>query len=203
MDDDVPDSLDAPALAARLGIPLRTLQTWLKAGVIPRPPPGPRARFSRASIVIAHAVAALRRDGIGLPQIAHFLAKKGDAQLREIAGLTPAQARRGVPALPAPRTPRALPPEATPSSAGKLVSSRPAAPRGGDEPGAPGEPLAVLPAPIDAHDGEPGGTESAALAGSEWRRIELLPGLELHVRKDASPFVQGLAAAIAAGRFAK
>jgi hypothetical protein len=43
----------------------------------------------------------------------------------------------------------------------------------------------------------------AAGLGVEWRRIELLPGLELHLRHDASPFAQGLAAAIASGRFVK
>lgn len=197
MDDQVPESMDATALAARLGIPLRTLQAWLKAGVVPRPPPGPRARFDRAAIVTAHAVAALRRDGIALPQIAQFLAKKREPELREIGGLPPAPGRRGVPALPAPREPRALPSEGTPSSAGKLAV--PEEPEGLP----PGGPLALRGTPLEAHEtaGGPGG--SGALSGSEWRRIELLPGLELHVRKDASAFVQGLAAAIAAGRFAK
>lgn len=181
--DEVPESLDPPALAARLGISLRTLRSWIKAGAVPSPIGGARPHFARAAILCAHAVLALRRDGIGLPEIARFLHKKTEAELREIGGLPP-ETRRGMRALPAPQKVRgALPADATATAPSPMASGRV-------------EPLTVLD-PGAEHEG------SAAMAGSEWRRIELLPGLELHVRKDASGFVQGLAAAIAAGRFAK
>lgn len=200
---EVPESLDARALAARLGVSTRTLRSWTTAGVLPQPEgTGAAARYGRALIVRAHAIAALRRDGVPLDRIARFLGRKSEALLRELGGLPPLPRKRGTPALPAPRTPRALPSGGT--SSGAEEARRREQP-GDDELVAPSvvpraESLAVQ-GSITTHEDDAGG--AGAPVGSEWRRIELLPGLELHVRADASPFVHGLAAAIAAGRFPK
>jgi DNA-binding transcriptional MerR regulator len=180
--DDVPEQLEPAALAARLGISDRTLRSWVKAGLIPRPPAhGHLTRFERRAIVIAHAVAALRRDGISLPQIARFLAKKSELELREIGGLPPP---RSTPLLHADAQSGGGESE-TGLVSGNVVS-RPDA--------------LALQGSLASREGPSG---PGVPIGSEWRRIELLPGLELHVRADASPFVHGLAAAIAAGRFSK
>ena len=181
---DVPESLDSDALAKRLGISARTLRAWVAAGAVPRPPArGHNTRFDRAAIIVAHAVAALRREGVRLPQTKQLLAGKTEAELRELGGLPPA---------PAPRSPRALPANASPSAEPPTKSG----PLSGDV--MPSSPI-PRPNPLDAREE----VRSGAPVGSEWRRIELLPGLELHVRSDAPPFVHGVAAAIAAGRFTK
>ena len=182
--DEIPETLDGPSLAKRLGISSRTLRSWVVAGCIPAPPPrGHNTRYDRARIVIAHAVASLRRDGVPLPHIPRFLAKKTDAELREIGGLPAPRVPGPPPALP-PNASAPQPPSEDASLVGTVVRPDALAVQDGlaprDEPGTDGVPI-----------------------GAEWRRIELLPGLELHVRADASPFVHGLAAAIASGRFAK
>jgi DNA-binding transcriptional MerR regulator len=190
---DVPDSLDSFALADRLGISVRTLRSWIKARVLPRPPrQGHGNRFDRAAIVRAHAVAALRRDGVPLPHIARFLAQKGDVELRELGGLSPA---------PPPRPPiAALPADASPAPE---RAARPSTP----EPAVAPLPAAVPETAVDAPESSlpirataPRETTAKPALGTEWRRIELVPGLELHVRADAPAIVQNLAAAIAQGR---
>ena len=177
MDD---DGIDAAELCKRLGIKERTLRSWIQAGVVPRPPyRGTQTRFGAAAVLIAHAVAALRRSRVPLTKIKPWLLKKTQAELREIAGLPE----------PSP-PPRQLPRDASP----RMASSASI-----EEVVLRGDPLTLPPATLDGHEDSAGG----AIAGSEWRRIELLPGLELHVQKDASAFVHGLASAIASGRFAK
>lgn len=190
--DDVPESLDGNELAERLGISVRTLRAWMQAHALPRPPArGHLTRFDRKLIVLAHAVAALRRDGVPLARIPRFLAKKDDRELREIGGLPPPREPGLPPALPPPRAARALPSDAPPHPSDRgtqidtsVVSSDELA-RGGR---------------LASRDDEHG---SGVPAGAVWRRIELLPGLEIHVREDASAFVHGLAAAIVSGRFGK
>ncbi|AKF04913.1 helix-turn-helix domain-containing protein [Sandaracinus amylolyticus] len=191
--DDVPEALEAAVLAKRLGVSTRTLRAWMQAGALPRPRArGHLTRFDRKQIVIAYAVAALRRDGVPLPHIARFLTNKTDAELREIGGLP---APREPAALPPPPPTRALPSDGTPSA-----PARDGAGRGsGIENVVSTESLAVQSA-LAPRD-EPSST--GVPIGAVWRRIELLPGLELHVRADAPPFVHGIAAAIAAGRFSK
>ncbi len=151
----------------------------LQAGAVPRPPyRGTQTRFGPAAVLVAHAVAALRRSRVPLQKIKPWLAKKTPAELREIAGLPPE---------PPPPAPRQLPRDASPPSVVDEVVLR-------------GDPLVLPETPLRPHEEE---ARQGAIAGSEWRRIELLPGLELHVQKDASAFVHGLASAIASGRFAK
>lgn len=171
--DKVPAALHPETLAERLGVNPRTLRTWIRAGLVPRPPfHGHKTRFDRPAIVRAYAVAALRRDGVPFEHIRRFIANKSDKELREIGGLPPAPEP---PAEPVPERP----PPALPADAG---SSTP--------------PAELVHATLheEIHE-EP--------IGSTWRRIELVPGLELHIRSDASPFAQGLAAAIAGGRLPK
>jgi DNA-binding transcriptional MerR regulator len=178
--DPVPSELRPEVLADRLGVNVRTLRTWIRAGLVPRPPyHGHKTRFDRAGIVRAYAVAALRRDGVPFEHVRRFIKQKSDAQLREIGGLPPAPVAEPEPAPPPPvappieRAPPALPAENVRALEGDVV------------------PHATLhEEPIGPH-------------GSTWRRIELMPGLELHIRSDASPFAQGLAAAIASGRLPK
>jgi DNA-binding transcriptional MerR regulator len=177
------DGIDAAELCHQLGIKERTLRSWLQVGVVPRPPyRGIHTRFPPASVVIAHAVAALRRTNVPLAKIKSFLANKTPTELREIAGLPPAP--------PPSEPPRQLPKDASPSAPQPLVK---------EEVVLRGDPLVLPEAPLVPHEE----THQGAYAGHEWRRIELLPGLELHVQKDAPAFVQGLASAIASGRFAK
>lgn len=176
------DGIDAAELCSQLGIKERTLRSWIQAGVVPRPPyRGTQTRFGPAAVLMAHAVAALRRSRVPLVKIKSWLAKKTQTELREIAGLPPE----------APAVPRQLPSDASPSPPHPIAPDQEVVLRG--------EPLALPETPLGAHDE----THQGAIAGSEWRRIELLPGLELHVQKDASAFVHGLASAIASGRFAK
>ncbi len=175
------EGIDAAWLCNQLGIKERTLRSWIQAGVVPRPLyRGTQTRFGPAAVLMAHAVAALRRSRVPLAKIKPWLAKKTAAELRDIAGLPPE-------VRPAPRQ---LPSDASPSV---LAAPSP------DEVVLRGDPLAIPGSPLGPNE-EP---RDGAIVGSEWRRIELLPGLELHVQKDASAFVHGLAAAIASGRFAK
>lgn len=176
-----PEGIDAAELCTRLGIKERTLRSWIHAGVVPRPPyRGAHTRFDAAAVLIAHAVAALRRTNVPLGKIREWLAKKSPTELREIAGLPPEPE-------PPKEPPRQLPSDASPPAVaeGEVVLR--------------GDPIALPESPLGPHAEVSGG----AMAGSEWRRIELLPGLELHVQKSASAFVHGLASAIASGRFAK
>jgi DNA-binding transcriptional MerR regulator len=192
--DDVPDALDGNELAKRLGVSVRTLRSWMQARALPRPPArGHLTRFDRRLIVIAHAVAALRRDGVPLANIPRFLANKGERELREIGGLPPVRSSGPPPALPPPRTAHALPSDASSRNSEteygahlrtSVVSS--------DELARSGR--------LASRDDE----HSAGIpAGAVWRRIELLPGLEIHMREDASAFVHGIVAAIMSGRFGK
>ncbi len=190
--DDVPESLDGTELAKRLGVSVRTLRAWMQARALPRPPArGHLTRFDRKLIVIAHAVAALRRDGVPLAHIPRFLANKGERELREIGGLRPSRTSGSPAALPSPRTARVLPPDTssreTETEHGthlgtSVVSS--------DELARSGR--------LTSRDDEHG---TGAPVGAAWRRIELLPGLEIHVRENASAFVHGIVAAIMSGRF--
>lgn len=188
--DDVPEALDSFALAERLGISVRTLRSWIQARVLPRPPrQGHGTRFDRAAIVRAHAVAALRRDRVPLPLVARYLTGKSDRELRELGGLPPA-----------PGAPRALPADSsTPREPNTAMAPTPRRDQSRSLPADatphPSDSVVVDDPPIDAHH-EPA-------LGSAWRRIELVPGLELHVRSDAPAFVHSLAAAIASGRWTK
>ena len=141
--DDAPETLDGPSLAKRLGISSRTLRSWVVAGCIPAPPPrGHNTRYDRARIVIAHAVASLRRDGVPLPHIPRFLAKKTDAELREIGGLPAPRVPGPPPALP-PNASAPQPPAEDASASGRttvptrLASSEGAEAFGGSAGGAP------------------------------------------------------------------
>lgn len=187
MMDDVPESLTGDELAKRLGVSVRTLRSWMQAHALPRPPArGRLTRFDRKLIVIAHAIAALRRDGVPLAHIPRFLAKKSDRELREIGGVP--QPREPA-ALPPPPKRRALPPNVTsPPEAGRVELDAPSV--------VSSEELARQGAIASREPGTSGGP-----IGAVWRRIELLPGLELHVRADATAFVHGVAAAIVSGRF--
>jgi DNA-binding transcriptional MerR regulator len=175
------DGIDAAELCRQLGIKERTLRSWIHAGVVPRPPyRGTQTRFDAAAVLMAHAVASLRRDRVPLTKIKPWLAKKTPAELREIAGLPPETPPRQLPSDASPPAPVASPPVVN-----EVVLR--------------GDPLVLPETPLTSHEE----VHQGAFAGHEWRRIELLPGLELHVQKDASAFVQGLASAIASGRFAK
>lgn len=59
--------------------------------------------------------------------------------------------------------------------------------------------IAALAAPPEAAPAGPGPAEAAPGGGAEtWERLALLPGLELHLRRDAAPVVRRFAAEIQA-----
>lgn len=154
--------MPADELCALLGVRPRTLRSWIRAGLVPRPPFRGRAtEYSDAAVLRAQAVAALRRENLPIALVRRQVSRATPDELRAIAGIAPPPAPAPVVIAPPPPPP----PEPEPEPA---------------------------PPPAEV---------SAAPPGAAWRRIELVPGLELHVREDAGPLALRIASDIAAARW--
>lgn len=167
---------DIQQLCAEVGVSDRTLRTWIKARILPRPDPaGSQTVYGESFYLRAMAAKALRTKNQRLSHIRAQLAEQTDDALRAIAGLEPPAAELAL--APAPDPAVALTPAPAPEPT----------------PPAPAPALAPAAAPIAAAPSPP--------EAPRWRRIEVFPGVELHVRDDAGPFAQRIADDIAAARW--
>lgn len=172
------DFVTAQDLSRCLGVSSRALSGWLRAGVIPRAEQ--RGRYSPRALLRAQAGVVLAKKLRRLRDVAQELDGLDDRALRQIAGLPEPE--------PDPAS-EAAPPLSPPEPEPEILSEPAPEPEILSEP-APEPEIPSEPAP------EPDAEDSAG-----WRVLPLVPGLELRVREDASPFVQRLAETIAEGRW--
>lgn len=177
-------ALSTGHLCRLIDIDPRTLRNWIRAGILARPlRRGPATTYDEFSVLRARAAAALRRDRRwGLERIRRELDRATLDRLRELAGDappaegSPAPEARGAQSKSAAETA----PDPAPLASPEQASTPPTAPP------------SAMPAPTPA-------LLADASSARRFRRIELLPGLELHLAEDASPVVARVAADIAAG----
>lgn len=198
------DSFTGADLCAIAGVTLRALAAWRREGLLPPAPSTRRgARYDRA--------VARRACAIGLVGV-------GTARLKRFDEMIPLILDEAPPPV-APAAPDAAG-GASPASAGAAASSGPAAPgasavtapgsgAGTASPGPPAPardraaapPSAAAPstAPVDETATATAGAldDEAEIPGQGWRRIELLPGLELHLAEGAAPVLRALVRDIA------
>lgn len=80
--------MDTEALCELLGIQPRTLRSWIKAGLVPRPRFRGRATaYSEGVVLRAQAAAALRRENVPMALARRELDRASVERLRELAGV--------------------------------------------------------------------------------------------------------------------
>jgi DNA-binding transcriptional MerR regulator len=171
-------------LAARVGVPVRTVRFYTTEGL--RPGPGARGRgasYERDHLLRLRLIRRLSARRVPIAEIRETLTRLSTP---DVAALLEEEERK---AEELQRTPPATSPRAyvaallkhSRTDAGGPGVSRFAAPSAPPPPGPapPRRPTPGAPAP-DAPDGPETGSELS------WRRMELAPGVELHVRGDAA-----------------
>jgi DNA-binding transcriptional MerR regulator len=173
-------------LVALSGIPSRTIRYYIAEGLIPSPGrDGPGTRYPATTLAKLRVVAKLRVANQPLATIRQRLEKLNDAELMEMAATpslpSPAdsaldyirsvlgvdESQRGYPAPVPPRSPA----PAAPSMAFRTLSHA-------------ADPMPQpTPAPTPTEPSTPSSTISER---SQWERIALVPGIELHVRRPQS-----------------
>jgi DNA-binding transcriptional MerR regulator len=167
------EGLTIEELAARVGVPVRTVRFYITEGLLPGP--GARGRgasYGREHLLRLRLVRRLAERRVPIAEIRETLTRLSTS---EVAALLEEEARK---AAELQQTPPATSPRAY--VAALLKHSRTDA---GETP--KGRPPAVPDAP---HAG----------SESSWRRMELAPGVELHVRGDAAVRQRDLIARISA-----
>jgi DNA-binding transcriptional MerR regulator len=185
-------------LVALSGIPSRTIRYYIAEGLIPSPGrDGPGTRYPDTTLAKLRVIAKLRVANQPLSAIRQTLESLGDDELmaaartsplpspadsaldyiRTLLGEGPTQAIQPSPRLMARSMSDAEPLVAVPSP-----MASPAAPL----PGAPPPPLPAAPATQAALQIEPSTPSSTISERSQWERIALVPGIELHVRRPQS-----------------
>ena len=197
------EGLTIEELAARVGVPVRTVRFYISEGLLPGP--GARGRgasYGREHLLRLRLVRRLAERRVPIAEIRETLSRLSTS---EVAALLEEEARK---AAELQRTPPATSPRAYVAAllkhsrtdagnagyGGAGVAKRAsAAPRAAPPP-APGPP-----APGEAPKGRPPAPDPPH-AGSEssWHRMELAPGVELHVRGDATVRQRDLIARISA-----
>jgi DNA-binding transcriptional MerR regulator len=153
-------------LAAEAGVSPRTVRYYVQRGLLPPPTfRGPDTSYGREHLLRLKAIRRLQARYLPLDEIQRELAGLGEEELERLA-----DGKHGGPGA---REPEAGPDRAVPSahpppdpSAGRVPVPRPQPPRAPAPPAPPASPT-------------PGAE------GRAYRRIELLPGLELHLGADA------------------
>lgn len=80
--------MDTEALCELLGIQPRTLRSWIKAGLVPRPRFRGRATaYADGAVLRAQAAAALRRENVPMALARRELDRSSVERLRELAGV--------------------------------------------------------------------------------------------------------------------
>jgi DNA-binding transcriptional MerR regulator len=170
-------TIDQVARAA--GITRRCVRVYVEKGLLPAPVfRGKATTYSEAWLTRLKAIRRLIQvDRLALEDIRRRLAKLSPSEIAALAGVPcPAPGPEDAHTAAAPA---AVPPAGQPAPAEARVAPTAA-------PSSPaGEPPAV----------EAGGPP---LGGERWDHVPLLPGLELHLRSDATALVRRIAAEIVA-----
>jgi DNA-binding transcriptional MerR regulator len=169
-------------LAARVGVPVRTIRFYITEGLLPGP--GARGRgasYGREHLLRLRLIRRLTERRVPIAEIRDTVAR---LPASDVDALLAEEDRR---AAELERTPPATSPKAY--VAALLARSRPASD------GAPGGPSAApeprrggpaAPRPAPARGEPPAAQAPPAGATATWQRTELAPGVELHVRGDAA-----------------
>jgi DNA-binding transcriptional MerR regulator len=194
-------------LVALSGMPSRTIRYYIAEGLIPAPGrDGPATRYPETTLAKLRLIGKLRVANQPLSAIRQALERLNDVELMEMAR-TPSMPMPADSALDYIRTlldeSRVRLPEGSPAkgagpapflalSVGSAITPTDEPTPGAPPPGpaaAPGPaamPAAMPPGPATPTRTEPSTPASTISERSQWERIALVPGIELHVRRPQS-----------------